>query len=446
MNRYFIITFSILPVIVIAGVTLLFVFDRAEVEQPKVEGIEKDLQLYAEIREMLLKHYDGELSEKDLRDHALMGLASGTGDRYTRVLPPVEAREQDIDLGGTFYGIGVGAEGNEDGSIRVTGVTPGGGAELAGILTNDVIVAIDGETTLGKTYESSVNRIRSEVEGSEVRLTLRRGGDTKRGDDPKSTQLEVTVKRQRIEQRSVHDVHIEERDGRRFGYLAISEFSASTTKQFKEAITELAGKGAQAFIVDIRGNGGGRVDAATGVVDALIAEKDKLITFTQSSNEANRENDRKSFTQDEESVTDLPVVLLVDHNSASASEIVAGALRDHGRAYIIGERTYGKGVVQSIYKLKTDPAYTLNITTTQYFTPLGRRVQTGKLGEPGGIQPDLEFKYAEGEQSRVVARMGVRRAIFNRDELAKTSQWWNYNDRMLNAAFDVLAGKPVSVK
>lgn len=446
MTRYFVITFSILPVIVIAGVVMLFVFGKGEEDRPKVEGIEKDLQLYAEIREMLLNHYDGAISEAELRDHALMGLANGTGDRYTRVLPPIEARDQDIGLGGSFYGIGVGAEGNEDGSLRVTGVSPGGGAEEAGVLADDVIVAIDGESTLGKTYDSSVQRIRSEVENSEVSLGIRRGGDPKRGDNPKALEFTFTVKRKRIEQRSVHDVHIEQRDGRQFGYLSISDFSASTVKQFNEAIADLTAKGAEGIVIDLRGNGGGRVDAATGVVDALIAEKDKLITFTESTRDSNRANDRKSFTQDEASVTDLPVVLLVDGNSASASEIVAGALRDHGRAYLVGERTFGKGVVQSIYKLKTDPNYTLNITTTQYFTPLGRRVQTGKLGEPGGIQPDLEFKYAEGERSRAVARMQVRRAIFNRDELAKTSQWWNYSDRMLNAAFDVLAGKSVNVK
>jgi carboxyl-terminal processing protease len=138
-------------------------------------------------------------------------------------------------------------------------------------------------------------------------------------------------------------------------------------------------------------------------------------------------------------------VLQVDGGTASAAEIITGALKDHGRAYVIGTRTYGKGIVQTIFKLKTDPNYSVNITTTQYFTPLGRKVHAGKNGEPGGIQPDLEIPYRNGERDRVHARLAIRQARNNRDEIAKTSNYWNYEDRMLNAALDLLSGKPVTV-
>lgn len=444
---YFFATFAILPVLVIAGVIWLFVADKPGAEVSDATGTEKDLQLYLEVRQKLLDHYDGELDETELRNAALVGLAQGTGDRFTRVLPPIEAREQSQDLGGGFYGIGVYISPNEDGSIRITGLQPGGGAEQAGMLADDVIIAVDGISIIDQTYDSSVARIKSDQEGSVVKLSVLRKGDPKSGTDPKALRFEFDVTRSRVITYSVHDVHIEERDGRRFGYLQVSDINANTyDPQFKEAIAELAAKGAEGLVLDLRGNGGGRVNAAVALVDGLLKEENALIVFTHSSRESNRENDSQYRTRDAESITDLPLIVLVDNGTASAAEIITGALKDHGRAYVVGERTYGKGVVQTIYKLQTDPNYSVNITTTQYFTPLGRRVQTGTKGEPGGIMPDLEVRYRDGERERIHARLRVRQARNNREEIAKTSSWWNYEDRMLNAALDLLSGKPVTVK
>ncbi len=487
---YFFATFAILPVLVIAGVIWLFVAEKPAAEVSDATGTEKDLQLYLEVRQKLLDHYDGELDETELRNAALVGLAQGTGDRFTRVLPPIEAREQSQDLGGSFFGIGVYISPNEDGSIRITGLQPGGGAEQAGILSDDVIVAVDGISIIDQTHDSSVARIKSDQEGSIVKLTIRRGGDPKLGNDPKATVLNFDVTRSRVITYSVHDVHIEERDGRRFGYLQVSDINANTyDPQFKEAIAELAGKGAEGLVLDLRGNGGGRVHAAVQIVDGLLKEENALVVFTHSSRDSNRASDSQYRTRDAESITDLPLIVLVDNGTASAAEIITGALKDHGRAYVVGERTYGKGIVQTIYKLATDPNYTVNITTTQYFTPLGRKVQnssdsvmaemggtglglqlmhwarlhnhqeafdlgmslysTGggeRGGGDGGIQPDLELRYRDGERERVHTRLRIRQARHNRDEIAKTSSWWNYEDRMLNAALDLLSGKPVTVK
>jgi carboxyl-terminal processing protease len=444
---YFVVTFSILPVVVIAGVIALVLLGRGEPEPTASEGVEKDLQLYLEVRQKLLDHYDGDLSEEELRNAALQGLAQGTGDRYTRVLPPVQSQSQDLDLGGQFYGIGAVIRHNEDGSIRITEPQPGGGAAKAGLLPDDVIVAVDGVSILDQPQDSSINRIKSPDEGTVVNLTILRGGDPESGTDPKARRLEFAVERSRVETWSVHDVHVEERHGRRFGYLQISDINANTyDPQFKQAIADLQEQGAQGFVIDLRGNGGGRVGAAVQIVDGLIKEKDAMVVFTQSSRERNRASDGESRTRDEESLTDLPVVLLVDRHTASAAEIITGALKDHGRAFVIGERTHGKGLVQTIYKLQSDPSYSVNITTTQYFTPLGRRVQKGPNGEPGGIPPDLEIPYREGEESRIHARLRIRQARYNRDELAESSQWWNYEDRMLEAALDTLAGRPVNVK
>jgi carboxyl-terminal processing protease len=443
---YFIATFSILPAMVILGVVALFVFRDNGPGPTQAEGLDKDFELYKEVRQKLLDHYDGELDEDQLRDAALVGLAQGTGDQFTRVLPPIQAQEQTRNLKGGFYGIGVFIDANDDGSIRVTGLQPGGGAETAGILTNDVIVAVDDISILEQTYESSVARIKSDVENSKVKLTIHRNGDSKRGDDPKAMVFHFDVTRSRVITYSVHDVHLEEREGRRFGYLQISDINENTCdEQLIPAVAELTESGAEGLIIDLRGNGGGRVTVAADIVDAFIPQQDALIVFTHSTRESNRDQDHAYRTKDASTISSLPLILLVDDGTASAAEIITGALRDHGRAYVIGARTYGKGVVQTIFKLQTDPNYTINITTTQYFTPLGRRVHSGKNGEPGGIQPDLEVPYRAGERERVHARLNIRQARNNRDEISAASTYWNYEDRMLSAALDLLCGKSVSV-
>lgn len=448
MNRYFVITFGFLPVFVIAGVVVLFTFGDNRPEQPAPAALsDRELALYREVRQKLLEHYDGELDEQALADKALSGLAAGTGDTYTRVNPPIVAKQQKIELKGSFYGIDCNIDYNEDGSIRITEPHPGGGGEKAGLLLNDVIVAVDGVSILGQPFEASRQRIQSDREGTVVAIAVLRGGDPKNGTDAKATKLQFDVERSQVVQHSVHDVHIETRDGRRFGYMAIEEFNDNTFKPlFTDAVAELISQGAEGLIIDLRFNGGGRVPPAVDLVDAFLAEKDALIVFTRSSRESNRKDDHTYRTRDDSALTGLPLVLLVDRGTASASEIFTGAMRDYGRAFIVGERTYGKGLVQTIFGLETDSRYSMNITTTRYYTPLGRRIQNGDKGEPGGVVPDLLISYRQGEQEKLASRLVARRARYNRDAIAKTSASWNFEDRMLDAALNVLAGKAAIVR
>lgn len=448
MNKQLMISFSILPVIVLAGVLALFVYGKSEEDTARdIEGLEKDLALYTELRQKLTDHYDGELAEEDLRDMALMGLASGAGDKYTRLLPPLKSKKQRAGLDGTFYGISANVSTNKDGSIQLTHIVAGGGADKAGLLEDDVIVAVDGESILSQPFESSLFRVKGEEEGSLVRISILRGGQPTSGTDSNATLIEFDVYRTQVVTHSVHDAHIEHYGGRKFAYISISSFNANTyNPQFKNDLTGLVSQGAEGVILDLRGNGGGQVMPACDVVDAFINEKDKLIVFTRSSAEKSRDHDFKVVTKDEQSITQLPLVILVDDVTASASEIVTGALRDHGRAFVIGNRTHGKGLVQTLFQLDTDPNYTVNITTTRYYTPLGRPVQKGSNGEIGGIEPDLVMEYKKGEKLSVYSRMKIRERRYKRDELAESSKMWNYSDRMLNAALKVLAGEPVVVK
>ena len=471
MNKYFVITFAMLPVIVITGVILLNVFGRDYGPPPKAEGSEKELAMYLEVREIMLSRYDGELKPEKLMDGALEGLSETPRDPYTHINVPLDAAAQKTALAGRFYGIGVSINANEDGSIWIRGAVRDGPADKAGIKANDVIVGVDGKTCLGQSYEATQARIRGE-EGTKVRLSVLRGGDPKIGSDPKAEKLDIEVTRGEIISWSVHNERIFERDGRKLGYVRVSDFHDNTLDpQLRDAIASLAERGAQGLVLDMRQNGGGKVDVATAMVDSFIKEKDALIVFTRSRNERNRKDDREARTRDEEAITDLPLVILVDRGSASATEIVTGALKDMGRALVVGERSFGKGIVQNIIALKTDPRYSINVTTTQYFTPLGRRVHSasdsdngasrppshqwpygydGRTPRAGGIRPNIEIPYRDfDEYRRIQAKLNLEEsrlpseAILDTDEAKKA---WNSEDRMLDAALNILAGKPVNVR
>ncbi|MEE9311198.1 MAG: S41 family peptidase, partial [Planctomycetota bacterium] len=308
------ISFSILPVIVLAGVVLLFNYgDGNDGTAKDIEGLNKDIALYKEVRQKLKDHYDGELSDEELRNAALMGMAMAAKDKYTRVLPPIESKVQSEGLSGGFAGIRAQVQGNPDGSIQLTHIFPGGGAEKAGLLEGDVVVSVDRTSILGQPFLQSRALITNGEIDTVVRLSILRGGDPALGTDSKATKLDIEVTRSRVITHSVHDAHIEEFDGRRFAYIRISGFNSNTfDPQFKNELTKVVKQGAEGVILDLRGNGGGQVRSATQVVDSFLSEKDKLIVFTKSSKTSNRKQDFNIFTKDETSITDLPLVILVD--------------------------------------------------------------------------------------------------------------------------------------
>ncbi len=465
MNKYFLLTFSILPLVVIAGVVALNWFGRESASTAVAAGSDKELAMYLEVRQILLERFDGELEADKLKDGALVGMGRAPGDRFTKVNPPIQASAQKMALQGHFYGIGVSIRGNLDGSIQVRGVVRDGPADRAGIKDKDVIVAVDGKTCLEQPMEATQMRIKGQTEGSPVVLSILRGGDIENGRHAEAKKLEITVLRGDVVSYSVHNDHIEEREGRKFGYLRISDFNDNTfDPQLKEALARLVDARAEGLVIDFRQNGGGKVKAAVTLIDAFIKEANALIVFTRSVNPKNRKDDQEHRTSDNGAISELPLVLLVDRNSASATEIVTGALKDHGRALVVGERTFGKGVVQSVIYLQTDPSYSVNVTTTQYFTPLGRKVQNtgdddpydrpfgaaGYTPRPGGIRPHVELPYqSQSEYDLIRAKLELQESRLSNEALLETDfqkKAWEAPDRMLEAALSLLAGKAVSAR
>lgn len=450
MNRYFLVTFAFLPIVVIGGVFVLYLTSQNQQGEAHKEGVDKELALYLEVRNHLLERWDGEVEPVKIGNGALVGAAEALGDRYTRVNPPLEARAQEMSLKGSFYGIGAVLRNNTDGSLFIRSLHPDGPGERAGMKVRDVVVAVDGVSCLGRPFEEISNRIRSDQPDSFVSLEVLRGGKPDDGRDESAQRLEIRVKRGELTTPSVHHTHIIERDGRKFGYFRLSDFNANTFDPlFINAIRTLTSQGAEGLIMDLRRNGGGRVATALDIVDALVPGKDLLIAFTRSTREQNHKDDKEYRTKDETTLTALPLVVLVDRNSASASEIVAGALKDHGRAVIIGERTHGKGLVQAVIKLKTDPNYSMNVTTTQYFTPLGRKVQNGLDGERGGIVPHIQVTYRENEGELIYEKFSLQNLRIDSEDLLegdRERRAFRAEDRFVDAALDVLAQKPVSVK
>lgn len=328
---------------------------------------------YAEIK----SEYVDEISDAELVDGAVRGMIEyGLGDPYSGYLDPDQYESAQDDLSGEFSGIGaeVGMENlaDPDDLASCTVVTEtcamvivspldGSPAESAGLRAGDQVLAIDGVSTMGESVSSLVYVVRGES-GTDVTLTVRRGEAT----------LDITVTRAVID---LHEVDSELLDGN-VGYVRLTSFTDRAPGRLTDAIAELQAQGASAFILDLRGNPGGYISAAQAVASQFIPEGEML--FTVESGEDVQEWRSQGGLLDDPSI---PLVVLVNRGSASASEIVAGALQDHGRGTILGEATFGKNTVQIWRDLPNGGG--LRITTDRWFTPDHRSVA------PDGVRPDV---------------------------------------------------------
>lgn len=322
----------------------------------KIRQIEEMLDTY------YVEDYDKELAEELM----YTGLVAGVGDPYTYYLSADSLAEQVEKNSGHFVGIGVEIYAGDDGYIVVSSVTPGGPAEAAGILAEDKITEVDGESITGKTAADVSALVKGE-EGTDVTLTIFR--------ESTGEVLEKTVTRQDIQVQTVSWRMMDDN----IGYISITNFRENTYNQFKEALDTLEAEGMEKLVLDLRNNTGGLVKSAHEIGEELLPEGIMVYTMDK---EGNRED-----TLCDDVYNDVPMVALVNGNSASAAEILAGAIQDTGRGELIGTTTFGKGLVQRLFTLPDGSG--LNVTIQKYYTPNGTSIHGV------GITPDYEVELPE---------------------------------------------------
>ena len=322
----------------------------------KIRQIEKTLDTY------YVEDYDKELAEELM----YTGLAASVGDPYTYYLSADSLAEQMEKNSGHFVGIGVEIYAGDDGYIVVSSVTPGGPAEAAGILAEDKITEVEGESITGKTAADVSALVKGEA-GTDVTLTIFR--------ESTGEVLEKTVTRQDIQVKTVSWRMMDDN----IGYIAITNFRENTYSQFKEALDMLEAEGMEKLVLDLRNNTGGLVKSAHEIGEELLPEGIMVYTMDK---DGNRED-----TLCDDVYNDVPLVVLVNGNSASAAEILAGAIQDTGRGQLIGTTTFGKGLVQRLFTLPDGSG--LNVTIQKYYTPNGTSIHGV------GITPDYEVELPE---------------------------------------------------
>lgn len=326
-----------------------------------------------EVLEQLVdKMYFGDVDQEELRSGIYEGYISGLDDPYSVYYDEKATEEMMETTSGEYDGIGaVMSQNLETGVITVSQVYEGSPAEKAGIRAEDILYKVDGEEVTDRELNEVVTDIKGE-KGTKVTLTLLRG--------EKREEIETVAVRETLEYRTVSSEMMD--DG--IGYIQITEFDGVTYDQYTEAYAELEDQGMQGLIVDLRGNPGGNLDTVCDILDTILPEG--LIVYTE-----DKEGTRDEKVSDEEHQIDIPMAVLVNGYSASASEIFSGAVQDYGLGKIVGTQTYGKGVVQQIFDLKDGTS--VKLTISEYFTPTGRSID----GE--GITPDVEVEYEYDEEN-----------------------------------------------
>ena len=295
---------------------------------------------------------------------AIRGMLASLNDPYTRFLDPKQFKEMRIDTSGELMGVGIQLSlDTKTKELVVVSPIEGTPASRAGVLSKDVIVSIDGVSTKGMSTEDAVKLIRG-PEGSNVVLGLRRGDQV----------LDVPLTRARIEINAVTYRLNKTQDQRKIGYIRLKQFNANAAKEMRQAAKSLEEQGAEGYVLDLRGNPGGLLEASIDIARQWLNEG--IIVSTRT-----REGIRDVRRATGSAITDKPLVVLIDQGSASASEILSGSLQDNSRAELVGQKTFGKGLVQAVRGLSDGSG--LTVTIAKYLTPNGTDIHQN------GIEPDV---------------------------------------------------------
>ncbi len=321
------------------------------------QDIASELSKY---KRLIDKYFLGDVDEEKLKEGAIKGYIEGLDDQYTEYISKDDMKDYLEDATGNFVGIGIYMTKDTDANkIMVLSPIKGSPAEKAGILPGDYIVAVDDVTYTAEDMSVAANKIKGEV-GSSVKIEILRNSETKT--------FEIT--RENIKVNPVEGKVLENN----IGYIEFSSFDEGTADDFKAKYEELSKKGIKSLVIDLRNNGGGIVSEALQIADYIL-DKDDVVLYEVDKN--NKEEIEKS---ENAPIINMPIVLLTNGNTASSSEILAGALKDHGKAKIVGTKTYGKGVIQQLLTLPDGSG--LKITSEEYLTP--NKTKINKIG----IEPD----------------------------------------------------------
>ena len=353
----------------------IIISKSAEQKADRISALDENvLKKINELMGYINLYFYDEVDDEKLANGIYAGLMEGLDDKYTGYYTKEEYQDLQISAKQNYYGIGAMLSQDRDSmQVTITHVYEGSPAEAAGLKNGDVITLVEVLESVSMELSDLVTHIRGE-EGTTVHLQVYREGEP--------DYLEFDVKRANIDLPTVSHRMLDDR----IGYIRIVEFGEPTVEQFEAAANELLEGGMRALVLDVRDNPGGMLTSVTEILDDFLPEG--TLVYMQ-----NKQGERQDYTSSAERMFDCPVAVLINGNSASASEILAGAVRDFEYGKLIGTKTYGKGVVQTIIGLEDGDA--IKLTTAKYFTPKGENIHGT------GIEPDIEldFEY-QGDETQ----------------------------------------------
>lgn len=324
----------------------------------------------SELDRLIENDYLGDVDEAALKEGLYKGYLEALDDPYSEYYDAEETAKFNENMSGEFSGIGViMSQDQKSGLITMVQIYKDSPAMKAGLKERDILFKVNGKDVSGRKLDEVVSDIKGK-KGTKVELTVLRGEEREK--------VTTTVVRDTIEVQTVEYEMMENQ----IAYLAISEFDVVTYEQYKAALQELQKQGMKGLVIDLRGNPGGSLDIVCEMLDLILPKG--LLVYTEDKN-----GKKQEYTSDADYAYDVPMTVLINGSSASASEIFAGAVQDYEKAEIVGTTSYGKGVVQSVYALKDGTC--VKLTVAEYFTPKGRSINEK------GITPDVEVEYEYNE-------------------------------------------------
>jgi len=416
------------------------------------------------------RHYFKSPEYEKMQEGVIKGMLEALEDPYTEFIPNKDVAKFDKEVRGEFVGIGAEVRGTDDGFLLIVSPLDDSPAYKAGVEADDVVVAVDGVSVYNLDVDEIISKLTGEP-NTPVRVTFEREGtdaDIPQGAQPASipdvegeargpkpgwVRFDLEIVRQRIQSATLKGLH---RDGekwdfmvdpnRKIAYVRLQQFTTTTGVELEKVCRELLEQGMRGMILDLRFNGGGALSAAIQTSDLFLSDESNLIVKTK----GRTTSEERVYARADGTLPDFPLIVMVNDASASASEIVAGSLSDNGRAIVLGTRSFGKGLVQSIYRLPSG-AGQLKITEAYYYLPSGRCIQREDESTEWGVDPSPGF-YVPMTDAEIVQMWRVRRAeevIRNAQASEETQKNWadpewilsHLKDTQLSAAVKAIGTK-----